>query len=105
MQLATASNLTRHSELGQRAWSNIILMSIETLKKIEGLRTTPAKKLVGVADGTLHEPEGVLFNVQVEVENFKLLTDIVLMDTDEYPVTLGRPFLATSKAQINLEHK
>jgi len=81
------------------------MMSIETFKKIEGLRMTPVEKLVGVADGTLHELEEVLFNVQVKVENFKLLTDIVLMDMAECPVTLGRSFLATSKDRINLKHE
>jgi len=70
--------------------SIIILMSIETFKKIEGLRMTPTEKLVGVVNGTLHETEGVVFNVQVEVE---------------CPMILGRPFLANSKARINLEHK
>ena len=78
--------------------ANINLISIETFKKIKGLTMVPAKKLVGAADGTLHEPEGVLFNVQVEVDNFKLLPDIVVMDKPDCPVTLGRPFLATSKA-------
>jgi hypothetical protein len=37
--------------------ANINLMSLETLKKIKGLRMIPAEKLVGVVDGTLHEPE------------------------------------------------
>lgn len=47
----------------------INLMSLEAFKKIKGLRLVLVEKLVGVADGTLPEPEGVLFNVQVEVEN------------------------------------
>jgi len=85
--------------------ANINQMSMETFKKIKGLRMIPAEKLVGVVDGTSHEPEGVLFNVQVEVENFTFLADIVVMDMDECSVTLGRPFLATSKARINSEYK
>lgn len=47
----------------------INLMSLEAFKKIKGLRLVLVEKLVAVADGTLPEPEGVLFNVQVEVEN------------------------------------
>jgi hypothetical protein len=54
---------------------------------------------------TLHEPKEVLFNVQVEVENFKFLMDIVVMDMAKCLVTLGRPFLDSSKAHINLKHK
>jgi len=34
----------------------INLMSMETFKKIKGLRIISAEKLVGVADGILHEP-------------------------------------------------
>jgi hypothetical protein len=85
--------------------ANINLMSIETFTKIKGLRMTPYEKLVGVADGTMTEPEEVLFNVQVEVENFNFLVDIVVMDMAECPVTIDKPFLATTKARINLESK
>jgi hypothetical protein len=46
-----------------------------------------------------------LFNVQVPVENFKFLADIVVMDIPDCPITLSRPFLATVQAQINLEYK
>ena len=42
--------------------------------------------------------------MQVEVENFKFLVDIVVMDMTKCPVTLSRSFLATSKAWINLEY-
>ncbi|AES78144.1 hypothetical protein MTR_7g025100 [Medicago truncatula] len=66
---------------------NINLMSMETFKNIKGLMIIPAEKLVGV------------------VENFKFLADIVVMDMAECPVTLGKPFLATSIARINLEYK
>lgn len=41
---------------------NINLMSMETFKNIKGLRIIPAEKLVGVANGTLHEPEEIIFN-------------------------------------------
>jgi hypothetical protein len=43
--------------------------------------------------------------MQVELENFKFVGDIVVMDMAECPVTLGRPFLATPKVLINLEYK
>jgi len=76
----------------------IILMSIEIFKKIRGLRMVPSEKLVGVVDGTMYEPKRVLYNVKVEVDNFKLLADIVVMDMVECPVSLARPFLATAKA-------
>lgn len=80
-------------------------MSIETFEKIEGLEMVPAEKLVRVVDGTEHEPERVVFNVKVAMECFKFLADIVVMDKSDYLVTLGRPFLASAKARINLEYK
>jgi len=39
-----------------------------------------------------------VFNVQVAVENFKFLEDIVVVEKPGCPVTLGIPFLATAKA-------
>lgn len=65
---------------------------------------TPSEKLVGVADETMSKPEVAMFNLQVEVENFKFLVDIVVMDMAECPMTLGRHFLAIGKARINLEN-
>jgi len=57
----------------------------------------PAEKLVRVPDGTVEEPEGVMmFNVQVAVEDFKFLADIVVMDMPECPLTFDGPFLVTS---------
>jgi len=42
----------------------INLMSIETFNKIKGIRMPPVEKPVGLIDGTLHELERALFNVQ-----------------------------------------
>jgi len=53
--------------------------------------------MICVVDGTTTEPERVLKNVQVELEKFKFQADIVVMDMEECPLTLGRSFLATTK--------
>jgi hypothetical protein len=60
--------------------AKINLMSLETFRKIEGLMMIPTEKLVRVADGTEEEPEGVVLNVKVVVEDFKFLANIVVMD-------------------------
>jgi len=49
----------------------------------------PSEKLVGVADVNMTEPKGVLLNPQIEVENFKFLADIVVMDMFECLVSVG----------------
>ena len=72
--------------------ANINLIPMETFRKIKGLRITPTENFVGVVDGSLREPEGVLFDVQVEVENFTFLGDIVVMDMAECPVTFRKTF-------------
>ena len=51
-----------------------------------------------VVDGAMTKLEGVMKNVQVDVEKIKFLTDIVAMDMEECLVTLGRSFLTTSRA-------
>jgi len=50
----------------------------------------PAEKLVRVVDRSKQEPEGVVFNVQVGVEDFKFLADIIVMDKTDCPVILGK---------------
>jgi hypothetical protein len=46
-----------------------------------------------------------VLNVKVVVEDYKFLADIVVMNILDCPVTLGRPFMATTQARINLESK
>lgn len=83
----------------------INLMSLATFRKIERLMMIPTDKLVRVADGTKEEPEGVMLDVKVVVEDYEFLANIVVMDIPECPFTLGRPFLATAQARIKLEYK
>jgi len=52
-------------------WASINLMLLATFNKIKGLRMIEAEKLVGVADRTVQEAEGMLTNVQVEVGNYR----------------------------------
>jgi len=66
---------------------------------------TPSERLMEVADGTMIEPEGVLLNVKIKVEDFKFLADIVVMDMVKSLVTLGRSFLVTEKARINTQYR
>jgi len=85
--------------------AKINLVSLAMFRKIERLMIILTDKLVRIADETEEEPDGVMFDVEVEVEDFEFLEDIVVMDILEFPVTLGRPFLATAQARINLEYK
>jgi len=53
--------------------AKINMMSLATFRKIEGLMMIPAEKLVRVADETEEEPEGVVLNVNVVVEDYEFL--------------------------------
>jgi len=69
------------------------------------MSSIPTEKLVRVANRIEEEPEGVVLDVKVAVKDFELLEDIVVIDILDCLVTLGRPFLATAQARINLEYK
>ena len=59
-----------------------------------------------MADRTMAQPEGVLKDVTIKVGKFIFLVDFVVMDMEEdtqVPLLLGRPFLATRAALIDVK--
>ena len=59
-----------------------------------------------MADRSYKHPRGVIENVLVKVNKFLFPADFVILDMEEdemVPIILGRPFLATGKAQINVQ--
>ena len=59
-----------------------------------------------LADRSNQHPRGVIENFLVKVGKFIFLVDFVILDMEEddtVPIILGRPFLATGKAQINVQ--
>src|SRR5262249_51816481 len=53
-------------------------------------------------------PRGIVENILVRVDKFLFLVDFVVLDMDESfktPLILGRPFLATAKALIDVEQR
>ena len=59
-----------------------------------------------LANRSYQHPWGIVENVLVKVGAFILLADFVILDMEEddtVPIILGRPFLATIKAQINVQ--
>ena len=56
-------------------------------------------------DSANTQPEGILEDVLIKVEKFIFLVDFVVMDIEEdrqVPLVLGKPFLATGVALINV---
>ena len=59
-----------------------------------------------MADRTLKRPIGILHDVLVKVESFIFLADFVILDCEvdfEVPIILGRSFLATGRALVDME--
>ncbi|XP_070020040.1 uncharacterized protein [Nicotiana sylvestris] len=59
-----------------------------------------------MATRTMKRPLGIIDNVLVRVDKFILPTDFVILDYKvdyEVPIILGRPFLATGKALVDVE--
>ena len=85
--------------------ASINLMSLSMFKRLklgEAKLMTISLQLV---DKSYQHPWGVIENVLVKVDKFIFPTDFVILDMEEFdmvPIILGRPFLATRKAQINV---
>lgn len=58
-----------------------------------------------MADRSIYHPRGIVENVIVQVNDFYFLANFVGLDTKEdvnIPLILGRPFIATGDALIDL---
>ncbi|XP_070020782.1 uncharacterized protein [Nicotiana sylvestris] len=59
-----------------------------------------------MADRSMKRPLGIVDDVLVRVDKFILPVDFVILDCEvdyEVPIILGRPFLATGKALVDVE--
>ncbi|GJX61288.1 reverse transcriptase domain-containing protein [Tanacetum coccineum] len=65
----------------------------------------PTKLIVKLADRTVKRPKGIAENVLVGIDKFTFPVDFVILDILEdfkTPLILGRPFLSTAHAIINV---
>ncbi|GKE50829.1 DNA-directed DNA polymerase [Tanacetum coccineum] len=61
-----------------------------------------------LADRSIQYPRGIIENVLIKVDKFVLHIDFVILDMPEdsrVPTILGRPFLATARAMIDVFNK
>ncbi|XP_050914858.1 uncharacterized protein LOC127129774 [Lathyrus oleraceus] len=86
--------------------ANINLMSLSMMKKLNCGELKPKKMTFTIVDRSITYPYGVLEDVLVKVDNYLFPTDFIILDMPkdtETPLLLGRPFLATSRALIDVE--
>ncbi|XP_020970256.1 uncharacterized protein LOC107620792 [Arachis ipaensis] len=84
--------------------ASINVMPLFLMKKLHINELRSTNVIIQLADKTQKQAEGIVKNVLVG--NYFLPTDFVILDMEEsylHPIILGRPFLATYRALIDVE--
>lgn len=86
--------------------AGVSLMPLSICKKLNVGELKPTTILIQLADRTIRHPLGILEDVLIKVGKFFIPCDFVVMDMEEdshTPIILGRPFLATAGAKIDVK--
>ena len=86
--------------------ASINLMPLSVVQRLSLGELTPTTITLQMADRSMAQPEGVLEDVLVKVGKFIFPVDFVIMKMKEdtqVPLLLGRPFLATGAALIDVQ--
>ncbi|XP_057719840.1 uncharacterized protein LOC130934270 [Arachis stenosperma] len=86
--------------------SSINLMPLSMMKKLQIQEAQPTRISLEMADKSLKRAYGLVENVQVKTEDLYLPADFMMLDTEEetdYSISVGRPFLATGRALVDVE--
>ena len=81
-------------------------MPLTVAKKLSFGELTPTTVTLQMEDRTMAKPEGVIEDVLVKVGKFIFPVDFIILDMEEdsqVPLLLGRPFLATGAALIDMQ--
>ena len=86
--------------------ASINLMPLSVAKQLSLGEFIPTTITLQMADRSMAKPEGVLEDVLVTVGKFVFPVDFIILDMEEdsqVPLLLGRPFLATGAALIDMQ--
>ena len=86
--------------------ANINLMPLSVVQRLSLGELTPTTITLQMADKSMAKPEGVFEDVLVKVGKFIFPINFVVMKMEEdnqVPLLLGRPFLATGAALIDVQ--
>ena len=86
--------------------ASINLMPLSVAKQLSLGELIPTTITLQMADRSMVKPEGVMEDVLVTVGKFVFLVDFIILDMEEgsqVPLLLGRPFLATGAALIDMQ--
>ncbi|XP_010507120.1 PREDICTED: uncharacterized protein LOC104783697 [Camelina sativa] len=85
--------------------ASVSLMPLSVATRLGLYTFKPTQVTLVLADRSTRRPEGVLENLPVQTGNCYIPTDFIVLKLDEEsqePILLGRPFLATAGAMINV---
>ncbi|KAL0455801.1 UNVERIFIED_CONTAM: hypothetical protein Slati_0919300, partial [Sesamum latifolium] len=86
--------------------ANINLMPYSIFAKLGMHELTPTIVTLQLADRSIKYHRGIVEDVLVKVGKFVIPVDFIVLDMEEdknMPLILGRPFLATSRALIDVQ--
>ena len=98
-----------NSEIGKALCDlgpSINLMPLSMVKRLSLGELTPIAMTLKMADRSMVQPEGILEDVLIKVRKFIFPVHFVVMNIEEekhVPMLLGRPFLATRAALIDVK--
>ena len=81
-------------------------MPLFVVKRLSLGELTPTTMTLRIVDKTMAQPKGILEDVLIKVGKFIFLVDFVVIDIKEdkqVPLLLGRSFLATRAALIEVK--
>ncbi|XP_076960150.1 uncharacterized protein LOC143636446 [Bidens hawaiensis] len=85
--------------------ASINLMPYSLYKKLDLGEPVPTRMSLSLADRSVKYPRRIVENVLVKVDKFVFPVDFVILDMeadDQVQLILGRPFMRTAKALINV---
>ena len=86
--------------------ASINLMPLSIFRRLGLGEARPTTVTLQLANWSLKHPRGVIEDVLVKVEKFIFPADFIVLDMEkdkEIPIILGRPFLATGRAMIDVQ--
>ena len=86
--------------------ASINLMPLSLFRKLGLGEAKPTTVTLQMADRSIKHPRGVIEDILVKVGKFIFPADFIVLDMEEdkdIPIILGRPFLATGRALIDVQ--
>nr|GFA66342.1 reverse transcriptase domain-containing protein [Tanacetum cinerariifolium] len=103
--LVVHNNIQQFQTTAVDLGASINLMLLSIWKKLRLPTLNDTKMVLELADRTISKPTGVAENIFVKVDKFYFPTDFVVLDfvaDPRVPLILGRPFLSTAHALIDV---